>query len=108
MSPVLGIIVTLVLVGLLLWGVMKRMNAGFLLLVLGLGSIMLMQVITGTSVMGDASTGNLFFDLFEFFANVISKEQSLQGSAEQVGEQLENSIGESQSFIDKILSFFGF
>ena len=41
-------------------------------------------------------------------ANVISKEQSLQGSAEQVEEQLENSIGESQSFIDKILSFFGF
>lgn len=76
MNPVLGIIVTLVLVGLLLWGVMKRMNAGFLLLVLGLGSIMLMQVITGTSVMGDASTGNYFFDLFEFFAKTAASQLS--------------------------------
>ncbi|MDO5849826.1 MAG: DUF1002 domain-containing protein [Methanobacteriaceae archaeon] len=41
-------------------------------------------------------------------ANVIAKEQTLQASAEQVESQLNDSIGQSQSFFDKILSFFGF
>ena len=76
MNGVISIIATLVLVGLLLWGVMKRMNAGFLLMVLGLGSIFVMELITHASVMGDKSIGNLFLDLFEYFQSVAASQLS--------------------------------
>ncbi len=76
MSPVLGIIVTLILVALMLWGVMKKMNAGFLLMIIGLVAIFAMELITGTSVMGEKSTGNLFFDLFEYFGTTAASQLS--------------------------------
>ena len=76
MNPVISIIATLVLVGLLLWGVMKRMNAGFLLMVLGLGAIFVMELINHVSVMGDKSIGNLFLDLFEYFQSVAASQLS--------------------------------
>ncbi len=71
-----SIIVTLLLVGLLLWGVTKRMNAAFLLLILGLGSIFVMELITGVSVMGKTASGNLLFDVFEFFQTTAASQLS--------------------------------
>jgi len=71
----ISVIATLVLVGLLLWGVMKRMNAGFLLMILGLASIFVMELITKTSVMSKP-TGSLFLDLFEYFQTVAASQLS--------------------------------
>jgi len=66
----LSVIVTLALVGLLIWGIMKKMNPAFLLIALSLITFAGLQLIGGKSILGDSSTGSMFFDLYENIVNV--------------------------------------
>lgn len=61
----LDVIITLILVALLIWGIMKKLNPAFILIVLSLVTMAGVQLVTGVSVMGEDTTGSLFFDLFE-------------------------------------------
>ncbi len=72
----LDIIITLVLVALLIWGIMKKLNPAFLLISLSLITMAGVQLITGVSVLGEKSTGSLFFDLFENVTNVAGSQLS--------------------------------
>ncbi|MBQ2895598.1 MAG: C4-dicarboxylate transporter DcuC [Oscillospiraceae bacterium] len=72
----LDVIITLVLVALLIWGIMKKLNPAFLLISLGLVTLAGVQLFTGVSVLGDKSTGSLFFDLFENLVNTASSQLS--------------------------------
>ena len=72
----LDIIITLILVGLLIWGIMKKLNPAFLLISLSLITMAGIQLVTGVSVLGEKSTGSLFFDLFENISNVAGSQLS--------------------------------
>lgn len=72
----LDVIITLVLVVLLIWGIMKKLNPAFLLISLGLITLAGVQLVTGVSVLGEKSTGSLFFDLFENLVNTASSQLS--------------------------------
>ncbi len=66
----LGVIITLLLVGLLIWGIIKKMNAAFLLIVLSFLTFAGLEIAQGTSVLGENSTGSFFIDLFENIVGV--------------------------------------
>ena len=70
----LDVIITLILVALLIFGIMKKMNPAFLTISLGLITLACIQFITGQSVLGDKATGSLFIDLFENLVNVTSSQ----------------------------------
>ncbi|HHU06090.1 MAG TPA: C4-dicarboxylate transporter DcuC [Clostridiales bacterium] len=65
----LDVLLTLVLVVLLVWGIMKKMNPAFITISLGLITLAGIQIFTGQSVLGDKGTGSLFLDLFENISN---------------------------------------
>ncbi len=63
---ILGLIVTILLFVLLLWGIKKKWNLATLLLGISLLGLCYLTISTGTSVLGDSSTGSAFFDIFEY------------------------------------------
>lgn len=65
----LDVILTLVLVALLIWGIMKKLNPAFLLIALSVITLGGIQIFTGQSVLGEDTTGSLFIDLFEMIVN---------------------------------------
>lgn len=64
------IIVTMILFALVLLVLKKKVNFAISMTMLGLLGILVGSLLNGTTPMGDATTGVLFFDLFEFFKTV--------------------------------------
>ena len=61
------IIFTLLLFGGMFFALMKKLNFAVSLMILGFAGIGVGIILNGTSPVGDATTGNLFFDIFEYF-----------------------------------------
>ena len=70
----LDVVITLILVALLIWGIMKKLNPAFLLIALSVITLAGLQIFTGESVLGEATTGSLFIDLFEMIVNTASSQ----------------------------------
>ncbi len=62
---IINIIVTIILIGLLVYGVFKKANASMLLLGLGIAGLLYATVVNG-SVLGENTVGLAFFDVFEY------------------------------------------
>ncbi len=61
----LSMIITIVLIALFIYGIIKKLNPAMLLIIISVITLGVWQLVTGTSVMGENSTGSLFIDLFE-------------------------------------------
>ena len=72
----LDVVLTLALVVLLVWGIMKKLNPAFLLITLSVITLGGIQIFTGESVLGEATTGSLFIDLFEMIVNTAGSQLS--------------------------------
>ena len=78
MSGIIGIIGTLLMLGLLMYGIMKKYDTMLLLLAIGTIALLIYSIVSGTSVMGDASCGNILLDCFEVIRT--SSESMLAGT----------------------------
>lgn len=78
MEGILGLIGTLLMLGLLMYGIMKKMDTMLLLLVIGEAALIIWSVITGISPMGDNTIGSNFLDCFEVIRT--SAESMLSGT----------------------------
>lgn len=65
---ILKILATLFLVAVLLFAMKKKMYIVTSIMGIGVVSLIVITLITGTSVMGDKTCGNAFLDIFEFVA----------------------------------------
>lgn len=63
---VVKILITFALFAILLYGILKKANVAVLLIMLGTVTILACSLITNVSPLGEATTGNLFFDTFEY------------------------------------------
>ena len=95
------IIATFVLLALVILGVIKKFNLVALFCAVGLGSLMVYSAVTGNSVIGDATTGNVVLDVFEYMFNTMKTQ--FTGTVMVSGTILAymgfmNKIGASQAF----------
>lgn len=78
MSGIIGLIVTLAMLALLMYGIMKKYDTMLLLLAIGTIVLVLFSVVTGTSPLGEATIGSVFLDCFEVIRT--SSESMLAGT----------------------------
>ena len=95
------IIATFVLLAVVILGVIKKFNLVALFCAVSLGSLMIYSVVTGKSVIGDATTGNVVLDVFEYMFNTMKTQFSgtVMVSATILAYMgFMNKIGASQAF----------
>ncbi|MBQ9659406.1 MAG: C4-dicarboxylate transporter DcuC [Clostridia bacterium] len=73
------IIATIIVVCILVYAIIKKLNAPTTLLCLGLIILAITSLISGTSVMRENTIGNNFLDLFEYIANQFSTQVTKSG-----------------------------
>lgn len=72
MNPVLSVILTLLYIGFVVYLVIKKYNSVFVFLSSGIIVFLLVALFTGTSVMGDETTGSVVVDAFVYAKNAFS------------------------------------
>lgn len=65
----LKVFLTILMIGLVMYCIVKKFHAMSIIFAISIVSLIAYSFITGTSVLGDSSTGNLFLDVFELLAN---------------------------------------
>lgn len=76
MVAIIEIVCTLLVIFLLVYGIIKKFNTPTLMLAIGLISLIIYSLVTGTSVLGDKTTGSTFLDVFELVKNKFSSNLS--------------------------------
>ena len=70
------ILCTLLMISIVILGVVKKFHPVTVLFTVSLVSLIIWSLVTGQSAMGDASVGNVFFDVFEYAYSIIQKQIS--------------------------------
>jgi DcuC family C4-dicarboxylate transporter len=76
MSPALAICLTIILLAGFVFALVKDLKPIIILLLLSLVGCLVFAAITGQSVVGKATTGNIFIDCFELFATTMKSQMS--------------------------------
>ncbi len=75
-TEILGIILTFALIAALLFGIIRKYHVVTLMFSLSLISFAIWTIFTGTSILGDSSSGSYFLDLFEMIYTVAKSSMS--------------------------------
>ena len=67
----LHVIITLALLVVLILAIIKKFNVSAVMIFMSIAVLAVYSLVTGTSMMGDASTGSLFLDVYESFRSVM-------------------------------------
>ena len=68
----LNVIITLAVLVLLIVAIIKNWNVSAVMIFMSIAVLVGFSLITGTSLMGEKSTGNLFLDVYESFQSTMS------------------------------------
>ena len=76
MNSVLAVILTLLFIVVVATLVIKKYNSVFVFLTSGMLVILALSLLSGTSVLGDSTTGSLIIDVFTFAVNTFKAQSS--------------------------------
>lgn len=76
MPEALAVILTIAFIAIVAVMIFKKYNSVFVFLVSGMMVLLALSLFTGTSVMGDDTTGSLFIDVFAFAADTFKSKSS--------------------------------
>lgn len=76
MDPIFAIVITLILLAGFVLALVKKFKGIIALLLLSLAGCLLFTLITGQSVLGEDTTGNIVVDCFEMFQSVMKSQMS--------------------------------
>lgn len=68
----LNVVITLAVLVILIWAIVKNYNVSAVMIFMSIIVLAAFSLITGTSLMGEKSTGNLFLDVYESFQSTMS------------------------------------
>lgn len=76
MSPAISVLLTLLYIAFVVRCVLKKVNSVFIFMMSGIAVLMAYSAFTGTSVLGEDTTGNIILDCVVFAKNCFSKNMS--------------------------------
>lgn len=79
MEAAIKVLGTLVMLAVLIYAIMKNINITMAMLTIGTAAVAIISFATGTSVMGDNTTGSLLLDCFEYVAGTAAAQASGNG-----------------------------
>ena len=76
MNSVLSVILTLLFIGIVVWLGLKKYNSVFVFMMSGILVLLLSALITGQSILGEETTGNVVVDVFTYTTKTFSTNAS--------------------------------